>query len=148
MHLEEPQWGRGVQATCCNLGTNWWGSRVTCDHAPPSPDTLPPIIGCGKTSLINILASKVPATGSKFMKLSGEISINNQPVTEQVMGKISAYVTQVSLLKVLPLVTFSIRTIISTHISLCGKLSFFKLNSLCLRVSQESNEKLLWMTSS
>lgn len=31
------------------------------------------------------------------MKLSGEISINNQPVTEQVMGKISAYVTQVSL---------------------------------------------------
>ena len=55
------------------------------------------IKGCGKTSFINILAAKVPAAGSQYLKLSGEISINNKSISEKTIRKVSAYVTQVNL---------------------------------------------------
>ena len=48
--------------------------------------------GCGKTSLLNVLAARVPVT--KTAELSGNITINGQQRDEAQFRKISAYVLQ------------------------------------------------------
>jgi ABC-type multidrug transport system ATPase subunit len=53
--------------------------------------------GCGKTSLINVLAARVPNVNTKFVKLKGSIKVNNSPRDDDHFRRVTAYVTQVSL---------------------------------------------------
>lgn len=50
--------------------------------------------GCGKTSLLNILAARVPSGGSKSASLSGSIKINSNKRDENKFRSVSAYVLQ------------------------------------------------------
>jgi ABC-type multidrug transport system ATPase subunit len=50
--------------------------------------------GCGKTSLLNILAARVPRGGSKNARLSGSIKLNKVKRDENKFRSISAYVLQ------------------------------------------------------
>ena len=50
--------------------------------------------GCGKTSLMNILAARVPSGGAATQKLTGTITINGQPRNESQFRRWSAYVLQ------------------------------------------------------
>lgn len=50
--------------------------------------------GCGKTSLLNILAARVPRGGSKYASLSGSIKLNSKKRDENKFRSISAYVLQ------------------------------------------------------
>jgi len=50
--------------------------------------------GCGKTSLMNILAARVPSGGANTQALSGAIKVNGTPRNEQQFRNISAYVLQ------------------------------------------------------
>lgn len=51
--------------------------------------------GCGKTSLLNVLAGRVPDGGQSFHALSGDIYMNGKRRDEGKFRKISAYVMQV-----------------------------------------------------
>ena len=51
--------------------------------------------GCGKTSLLNVLAARVPSGGQKFSKLSGNIYMNGKKRDEAKFRNVSAYVVQV-----------------------------------------------------
>ena len=50
--------------------------------------------GCGKTSLLNILAARVPQGGSTMASLSGSIKLNGTKRDENKFRSISAYVLQ------------------------------------------------------
>lgn len=50
--------------------------------------------GCGKTSLLNILAARVPRGGAKNASLSGSIKLNGVKRDEEKFRSISAYVLQ------------------------------------------------------
>ena len=50
--------------------------------------------GCGKTSLLNLLAARVSAAGASNAKISGEILINGQPRNDEGFRRMSAYVVQ------------------------------------------------------
>lgn len=50
--------------------------------------------GCGKTSLMNVLAARVPTGGSAMQRLSGSVSVNGKPRNDSAFRKISAYVLQ------------------------------------------------------
>lgn len=50
--------------------------------------------GCGKTSLLNVLAARVSSGGSANSKLSGTITLNGTPRNDADFRKISAYVLQ------------------------------------------------------
>jgi len=50
--------------------------------------------GCGKTSLLNVLAARMPAGGKQNAKLTGNILLNGQPRNDERMRRISAYVLQ------------------------------------------------------
>jgi ABC-type multidrug transport system ATPase subunit len=50
--------------------------------------------GCGKTSLLNVLAGRFPIGGSKLSKLTGEITINGKTRNDEVFRNMSAYVQQ------------------------------------------------------
>lgn len=50
--------------------------------------------GCGKTSLLNILAARAPRGGAKNASLSGSIKLNSMKRNEQKFRGISAYVLQ------------------------------------------------------
>jgi len=50
--------------------------------------------GCGKTSLMNVLAARFPNGGSSMSRLRGEITVNGKPRDEETFRKISAYVMQ------------------------------------------------------
>ena len=52
------------------------------------------ILGCGKTSLLNVLAARFPSGGAGVARLTGSISVNNKPRNEENFRKISAYVLQ------------------------------------------------------
>lgn len=51
--------------------------------------------GCGKTSLLNVLAARVPSGGQKNNKLTGDIFMNGKRRDEDKFRKVSAYVLQV-----------------------------------------------------
>lgn len=51
--------------------------------------------GCGKTSLLNVLAARVPSGGQKFNKLTGDIYMNGKKRDEEKFRNVSAYVMQV-----------------------------------------------------
>lgn len=51
--------------------------------------------GCGKTSLLNVLAARVPSGGQGFCSLSGDICMNGKKRVEEKFRNISAYVLQV-----------------------------------------------------
>jgi ABC-type Fe3+/spermidine/putrescine transport system ATPase subunit len=53
--------------------------------------------GCGKTSLMNVLAGRVPSGGQKYHTLTGNIYMNGKKRDEEKFRKISAYVMQVML---------------------------------------------------
>ena len=50
--------------------------------------------GCGKTSLMNILAAKLPKGGYEYQSLSGEILVNGQPRDDEKFRRVSSYVLQ------------------------------------------------------
>lgn len=50
--------------------------------------------GCGKTSLLNVLAARVQSGGESYCKLSGTIYVNGKLRNEDNFRKISAYVLQ------------------------------------------------------
>lgn len=50
--------------------------------------------GCGKTSLLNILAARVSAGGSSNASISGDILINGAPRHDEGFRRMSAYVVQ------------------------------------------------------
>jgi len=50
--------------------------------------------GCGKTSLMNILAARVPSGGNATQKLTGSITVNGKPRKESQFRRWSAYVLQ------------------------------------------------------
>ena len=50
--------------------------------------------GCGKTSLLNVLAGRVPQSGMSAAQLSGDILVNGKPRDDQMFRRISAYVLQ------------------------------------------------------
>lgn len=50
--------------------------------------------GCGKTSLLNVLAARVPNGGSANFKLAGKISVNGSPRNDEDFRRVSAYVLQ------------------------------------------------------
>lgn len=50
--------------------------------------------GCGKTSLLNVLAARIPHGGSSANKLTGTIIVNGKPRQEEKFRNISAYVLQ------------------------------------------------------
>ena len=50
--------------------------------------------GCGKTSLLNILAARVPNGGSKNASLTGSIKVNSNKRDESKFRGVSAYVLQ------------------------------------------------------
>jgi ABC-type multidrug transport system ATPase subunit len=53
--------------------------------------------GCGKTSLLNVLAARVPSGGQSLNNLTGAIYMNGKKRNEERFRKVSAYVLQVSL---------------------------------------------------
>lgn len=54
--------------------------------------------GCGKTSLLNVLAGRVPKGGSNNACLSGKIKVNSVKRDEEKFRSVSAYVLQDDLL--------------------------------------------------
>lgn len=50
--------------------------------------------GCGKSSLLNVLAARIPHGGSSANKLTGSIMFNGKPRQEEKFRNISAYVLQ------------------------------------------------------
>jgi len=50
--------------------------------------------GCGKTSMLNILAARVESGGSSLGKLSGSIYINGRKRNDDALQRMSAYVLQ------------------------------------------------------
>eukprot|EP00607_Mallomonas_marina_P004883 CAMPEP_0182437988 /NCGR_PEP_ID=MMETSP1167-20130531/85430_1 /TAXON_ID=2988 /ORGANISM="Mallomonas Sp, Strain CCMP3275" /LENGTH=574 /DNA_ID=CAMNT_0024631123 /DNA_START=83 /DNA_END=1804 /DNA_ORIENTATION=+ len=54
--------------------------------------------GCGKTSLLNVLSSRVSSVGSKFASLQGEIKVNGKLRNDEEFRRVSAYVIQDDLL--------------------------------------------------
>jgi len=50
--------------------------------------------GCGKTSLMNVLAARVPDGGSSMQQLTGSVYVNGEKRDEAKFRKISAYVLQ------------------------------------------------------
>lgn len=50
--------------------------------------------GCGKTSLLNLLAARVSASGSKAVELTGSVTVNGRPRHDDSFRKISSYVLQ------------------------------------------------------
>lgn len=50
--------------------------------------------GCGKTSLMNVLAARVAGKGSETQKLSGEVLVNGKPRQDTSFRNSSSYVTQ------------------------------------------------------
>lgn len=50
--------------------------------------------GCGKTSLLNVLAARVPSGNANLAKLSGSIRVNGVPRNDDSFRGISAYVLQ------------------------------------------------------
>ena len=51
--------------------------------------------GCGKTSLVNILAARVPTAASQYANLRGNITVNGDIRDEEKFRRLSAYVLQV-----------------------------------------------------
>ena len=51
-------------------------------------------IGCGKTSLLNVLACRLSASGASNMKLAGKVLVNGKMRNELTFRKQSAYVLQ------------------------------------------------------
>jgi ABC-type multidrug transport system ATPase subunit len=56
--------------------------------------------GCGKTSLLNVLAARVPGELQQKCKLSGSIFMNGEKMVEEKFRKVSAYVLQVCFLNI------------------------------------------------
>lgn len=54
------------------------------------------VAGCGKTSLMNILAGRVAGLTSSDTALTGNIFVNGHPRDDGNFRKLSAYVLQVS----------------------------------------------------
>jgi ABC-type multidrug transport system ATPase subunit len=50
--------------------------------------------GCGKTSLLNVLAARMPGGGKAAAKLTGSVYVNGQVREDNRMRRISAYVLQ------------------------------------------------------
>jgi ABC-type multidrug transport system ATPase subunit len=50
--------------------------------------------GCGKTSLLNVLAARVPNGNQKMSALDGTITVNSEPRNDVLFRRISAYVMQ------------------------------------------------------
>lgn len=56
-------------------------------------------IGCGKTSLLNVLAARVSNAGSSDAELRGTITVNGKPREDDTFRRVSAYVLQVHTLQ-------------------------------------------------
>ncbi len=52
------------------------------------------MIGCGKTSLLNVLAARVPDAKASLASLTGDVLLNGKPRNDEFQRKISAYVLQ------------------------------------------------------
>ena len=52
--------------------------------------------GCGKTSLLNVLAARVSKAGSNNAELSGSVLVNGKAREDESFRRVSAYVLQVS----------------------------------------------------
>jgi ABC-type glutathione transport system ATPase component len=52
--------------------------------------------GCGKTSLMNVLAARAASLNSANTKLTGKVLVNGRPRDDEAFRRISAYVLQVS----------------------------------------------------
>lgn len=50
--------------------------------------------GCGKTSLMNVLASRVSSKGGETQSLQGEVLLNGQPRNDEQFRRLSSYVLQ------------------------------------------------------
>jgi len=50
--------------------------------------------GCGKTSLMNILAAKLPKGGFEYQSCEGEVLVNGKPRDEEKFRRVSSYVLQ------------------------------------------------------
>jgi len=50
--------------------------------------------GCGKTSLLNVLAGRVAKAGMAAAELTGEVLVNNRPRDDKGFRRVSAYVVQ------------------------------------------------------
>ncbi len=50
--------------------------------------------GCGKTSLMNVLAARVAGKGSEALSLQGSITVNGEKRDDDTFRKLSSYVTQ------------------------------------------------------
>ncbi len=65
-----------------------WFDHVSLDLTCP---------GCGKTSLLNCLAARMPSAGSKDVLFTGQVLVNGKQRVDAQFRKISAYVMQVRL---------------------------------------------------
>jgi len=77
--------------------------------------------GCGKTSLLNVLAARVAATNAATSRLTGEILINGRPRNDEAFRRISAYVLQDD--KLYPHLTVHETLMLAAHFFLPNEVS-------------------------
>jgi ABC-type multidrug transport system ATPase subunit len=91
--------------------------------------------GCGKTSLLNVLAARVPSGGKSASKLSGNILINGAPRDDEKFRRISAYVLQDD--KMYPHLTVYETLMLAAHFYLPNSVSDDDKNALVMSVIEE-----------
>lgn len=85
--------------------------------------------GCGKSSFLNVISSRMPSGGGNGISLTGEVFINGVPRNDEQFRSISAYVLQDDCLY----------TYLTVHETLMLAANFF----LPTEASQESKEELV-----
>ena len=91
--------------------------------------------GCGKTSLLNVLAARISATGSSNMKLSGDITVNGYARVDSQFRKMSAYVLQDD--KMYPQLTVYETLMLAAHFYLPTSTTDDEKNTLVLDIITE-----------
>ena len=91
--------------------------------------------GCGKTSLLNVLAARISATGSSIMKLSGDITVNGYARVDSQFRKMSAYVLQDD--KMYPQLTVYETLMLAAHFYLPTSTTDDEKNTLVLDIITE-----------
>jgi ABC-type multidrug transport system ATPase subunit len=89
--------------------------------------------GCGKTSLLNILAARAPLGSKKFAKLSGEVYVNGRSRKDETFRSLSAYVLQDD--KLYPHLTVFETLLVAAH--------FYLPNSFTLAEKEELVESVI-----
>ena len=91
--------------------------------------------GCGKTSLLNVLAARVGSGGMNGSKLTGTILVNGAPRKDEDFRRISAYVLQDD--KMYPHLTVYETLILAAHFYLPNGVSLEDKNTLVMNVLDE-----------